>query len=196
MASKNTKNVVSLSHALILISGITLIIYYLVSKGVPSIGNSVQSLMNFIVEPFVLILLIGFYCFFLFGVQGFQGTAKSIAPALLILIVVGSYGMDFGSKDANAVISSIAQMFFTLIIVCGFVFLFIRNKLIGSVFSYSCLIYAAFVLVSYVVVMIITLVDGDEFSLKKLIETLLYAGSLALLYSGVYLNTKNKAWID
>lgn len=195
MANKqNTKQTITTSHLLFLISGITLIIYYLVSKGVPSIGNSITSIMSFIAELFVLILLIGFYCFFLFGVHNCQGTIKSIAPSLLILIAVESYSMNFGNAAANAVISSIASMFYLLIIVCGFVFLFVHSKLLGLVFCYSTLIYAAFVMLSYAIVMIMTLVNGQGFSVSKLVETILYAGSLSLLFAGSYLATKNKSW--
>lgn len=193
-ANKNNKRTLSLSHILFLISGITLIIYYLVKNGVPSVGNNVVSVMKFIVEIFVLFLLIGFYFFFLFGMKNCQSAAKSIAPSLLILIIVGHYSMNFGNPVANSIISSIAEMFYLLIIVCGFIFLFIQSKLLGMVFSVSCLGYAFFVMVSYVVVLIISLVNSEAFSVAKLIETMLYTGSLALLFGGAYYNSKNRAW--
>lgn len=192
MSTQKSKR--SLSHIRFLISGITLIVYYLLSQGVPSVGNSLDSLRKFIIEVFVLVLLIGFYFFFLFGANGCQGTLRAIAPALLILIVVGSYSLNFWNDTANTIITGVAKLFYLLIIVCGFVFLFVHNKLIGLVFSFSNLIYAAFVIVSYFVVRIRSLVNHNGFSVSKLIETLLYTASLLLLFGGEYLTSKNKSW--
>ena len=183
---KKTTRTISQSHLLFLIAGITLIVYYLVKNGVPSVSNNIVSLMKFIVEIFVLVLLIGFYFFFLFGAKQCQGTVRSIAPSLLILIVVGHYSMNFGNNAANNIITSIAEMCYLLIVVSGFVYLFIPNHFIGRVFCYSSLVYAAFVMVSYIVVLILSLVNSEAFSTAKLIETILYTGSLALLYAGLY----------
>ena len=190
--ANTTTHKYSLAHALFLISGILLVIYYLLSEGVPSLGNDITSLMKFIAEIFVLVVLIGFYFYFLFGAQNCHGTIKSIAPSLLILIVVGSYSMNFGNAEANAIISGIAKMLFTLIIACGFVFLFVHSKLLGLVFA--CILYCAFVLLSYVIVLIITLVNGGSFSGAKFAETMFYAASLGLLFGGSYTLCKNKDW--
>ena len=65
--ANTTTHKYSLAHALFLISGILLVIYYLLSEGVPSLGNDITSLMKFIAEIFVLVVLIGFYFYFLFG---------------------------------------------------------------------------------------------------------------------------------
>lgn len=192
--ANTTTHKYSLAHALFLISGILLVIYYLLSEGVPSLGNDITSLMKFIAEIFVLVVLIGFYFYFLFGAQNCQGTIKSIAPSLLILIVVGSYSMNFGNAEANAIISGIAKMLFTLIIACGFVFLFVHSKLLGLVFAWSSILYCAFVLLSYVIVLIITLVNGGGFSGAKLAETMFYVASLGLLFGGSYTLCKNKDW--
>lgn len=194
MSSSNSKSKRSLSHVRFLVSGITLLVYYLLSNGVPSVGNSLDSLRKFIIELFVLVLLIGFYFFFLFGANGCQGTIRAIAPSVLILIVVGSYSMNFGNPTANSIISGIAKLFYLLIIVCGFVFLFIHNKLIGRVFAFSNLIYAGFVIISYFVVRIRALVNGNGFSIAKFFETLLYTASLLLLFGGGYLTSKNRSW--
>lgn len=188
------KSKTSVSHILFLVSGVILLIYYLLSQGMPSVGGDLLSLMKFIVELFTLVLLIGFYFFFLFEGKNCAGVAKSIAPSLLILIVVGAYSMNFGSAEANAIISGIATMCYLLIIVTGFVFLFIHNKLIGLVFSFSSVVYAAFVTLSYVIVLIISLVNGGSFSLAKLFETLCYVVALGLLFVGGYQLTKNKDW--
>ncbi len=192
MSTQKTKR--SLSHIRFLLSGLTLIVYYLLKEGVPSVGNGVDSLRKFIIEIFVLILLIGFYFFFLFGANGCQGNIKAIAPSILIRIVVGSYGRNFGNSTANSIISGIATLFYLLIIVCGFVFLFVHNRLVGMVFSFSNLIYAAFVFISYLTIVIINAVNGDGFSVPKRIETLLYIISLILLFCGGYLTSKNKNW--
>ena len=192
--ANTTTHKYSLAHALFLISGILLVIYYLLSEGVPSLGNDITSLMKFIAEIFVLVVLIGFDFYFLFGAQNCQGTIKSIAPSLLSLIVVGSYSMNFGSAQANAIISGVAKMLFTLIIACGFVFLFVHSKLLGLVFAWSNIFYCAFVLLSYVIVLIITLVNGGGFSGAKFAETMFYAASLGLLFGGSYIHCKNKDW--
>ena len=192
--NKTTKRRISLSHALFLISGITLIIYYFIKKGVPSIGNNVVSVMNFIVDVFVIFLLFFFYFFILFKTRDNLSTTTAIAPSLLILIIVGHYSMNFGNQIANSVITSIAEMFYLLILVCGVVMLFIPEKLLGMIFSFSCLGYAFFVMVSYIVVLIISLVNSEAFSLAKMFETMLYTGSLALLFGGAYYSNKNKAW--
>lgn len=193
MSTQKTKW--SLSHIRFLISGITLIIYYLLSCGVPSIGKDINSLRKFIIEIFILLLLIGFYFFFLFGAKGCQGTIRAIAPSLLILIVVGSYSLNFGSDRANSIITSLARLFYLLIIACGFTFLFVHSKLLGIVFSFSNLVYAAFVIVSYFVVRIRSLVNHNGFSLAKLFETLLYTASLLLLFGGGYLTSKNRSYL-
>lgn len=58
--SNNTKtNKTPLAHIFFLIAGILLVVYYLLSEGMPSLGNNIVSLMKFIVELFILILLIG-----------------------------------------------------------------------------------------------------------------------------------------
>lgn len=189
-----TKSKLTIPHILFLISGIVFLVYYLLSQGVPSLGNNVTSIMKFVVELFILILLIGFYFYFFFEGKGCAGTIRAIAPALLIFIVVGDYSMNFGNATANAIISGIAAMFFSLIIVCGFVFLFVHNKLVGTVFAYSSLIYAAFVTLSYTVVMIMTAVNGGGFSVSKLFETLLYVIGLGLFFVGGWKVTKNKDW--
>ena len=139
--NKTTKRRISLSHALFLISGITLIIYYLIKKGVPSIGNTVVSVMNFIVDVFVIFLLFFFYFFILFKTRDNLSTTTAIAPSLLILIIVGHYSMNFGNQIANSVITSIAEMFYLLILVCGVVMLFIPEKLLGMIFSFSCCLF-------------------------------------------------------
>ena len=55
--SNNTKtNKTPLAHIFFLIAGILLVVYYLLSEGMPSLGNDIVSLMKFIVELFVLIL--------------------------------------------------------------------------------------------------------------------------------------------
>ena len=192
--SSNTKtNKIPLAHIFFLIAGILLVVYYLLSEGMPSLGNNIVSLMKFIVELFVLILLIGFYFYFLFGGKGCEGTIKSIAPALLVLIVVGAYSMNFGSSEASSVISGIAKMFYVLMIACGFTFLFVHNKVLGLTFAYASVVYACFVSVSYTVVVIMDLVNGGSFSTSKLFETICYATSLCLLFAGAYKANKNKA---
>lgn len=191
--SSSTKSKMPIAHILFLVAGITLIIYYLLSEGVPSLGNNIASIMKFVVEVFILILLVGFYFYFLFA-KPLSGSISAIAPSLLILIIVGPYALNFGSNEANSIISGIAKMFYVLLIACGFVFLFVHNKLIGYVFSFSAVIFAAFVTLSYTIVMIMGLVNDGSFNVNKFFETLFYVISLGLLFVGGYRISKSKSW--
>ena len=194
MSNKAKTNKIPLAHIFFLIAGILLVVYYLLSEGMPSLGNDIASLVKFVVELFVLFLLSGFYFYFLFGGKGCEGTIKAIAPALLVLIIVGSYSMNFGSDAASSVISGLAKMFYVLMIACGFTFLFVHNKVLGLTFAYSSVIYACFVALSYTVVVIMDLTNGGTFSISKLFETISYAMSLCFLFAGAYKANKNKAF--
>lgn len=189
----STKKKTPLAHIMFLIAGALFLIYFLISQGVPSLGNSITSIMPFIAELFIFVLVICFYFFFLFGAKNCEGTTKAIAPSLLVLIVVGPYSMNFGSDVANSIISNICKILFTLILVCGFAFLFVRHKLLGLTFAWSSVIYAAFATLSYVIVLIISLVNGGAFSLAKMFETLVYVSALSLLFIGGYYLNRNKS---
>jgi len=190
--TKNSK--ISLSHLFFLLAGLLFLVYFLLKNGIPSPGSSLVSLMNFLVELFILIVVVGFYFCFLFLGKNCAGSIKAIAPSLLVLILVGNYSMNFGSAEANAIISGIASLFYVLVLACGFVFLFIHSKLLGLVFSYSSLVYASFVIASYLVVMIMDLVNGGAFSFAKMMETSFFIGGLVFLFLGGYRISRGKEW--
>lgn len=181
--SKSKSGKISLSHLFFLLSGVFFVVYYLLSEGMPSFSG-ILPIFKFVVELFVLLIVIFFYGFFLFQSKGSGGVSRSIAPSLLVLILVGGYSMNFGSPEANGIITSIATLFYVLIVACGFVFLFVHSKILGYAFSYSSLVYACFVSVSYLVVMIISLVNNGAFSLTKLMETLFFLLGLVFLFLG------------
>lgn len=192
-----SKSKLTNSHLFLLVADIFLLVFYLLKEGMPSLNNNVIGIMKFIVELFVLILVIGFTFYFLFAESGAKATYRSFAPAILIFIVVGTYSLSFGgNSDVNAVLSSIAQMFYLLILVCGFVYLFFPKKVFGMVFSFSSLIFAVFVTLSYTITAIMFAVDGGEFSVSKLFETLCYVFALCFLWLGSYYLNKNKTLVS
>ncbi|MDD7374677.1 MAG: hypothetical protein PUG57_01025, partial [Bacilli bacterium] len=79
-------------------------------------------------------------------------------------------------------------------IICGFVNLFVKQKILTYVFSYSSLVYAAFVFVSYIVMLIITLVNGGNFSLNNMIITAMLVCSLVLVGFGSLRVAKRQEW--
>ena len=188
MASEKRKW--SSAHIMFLVAGLVLLIRFLVNGGIPSPNDP----LKFVVGIFELVLIIGFYFFFFFEGANCSGTLKAFAPALLLIILDGQYSMNFGNAKANEIITGIAKMVYLLVVVCGFVFLFIHNKLVGIVFSYSSLIYGVFVLVSYAVIVIMNAVNNGTFSWQEMFNAMLLFFVLGLAFGGSYLATKNKDW--
>lgn len=192
MATKEkTKSSVKLSraHIFFLVAGLLLLVRFLVNGGVPSLNDP----LKFVVGIFELILIIGFYVFFLVGAKNCSGTLRAFAPALLLIIIDGQYSSVAGNNAASNVINSIAKMAYLLIIVCGFVFLFIHHKLVGMVFAYGSFVYGLFILVSYIVTAIMDGVNGT-FSWQAMLDAMLLFFGFALVFAGSYLTTKNKDW--
>ncbi len=184
----------SVAHVLFYVAGLLLIIKFLLDGGIPALNNN--NIVEFIVGIFKLIVVIGFYCFFLFGARGCSSTIRALAPCLLLFIIFGQYNISFGN-DANEIAKyfiGIAGMLWILILICGFVYLFIHNKLIGIVFTWSTLIYGMFVLVSYITCLIIDLVNGGQFSLQNMFMSLLFVISLGLIGVGSYYVSRAQEW--
>ena len=184
----------SVAHVLFYVAGLLLIIKFLLDGGIPALNNN--NIVEFIVGIFKLIVVIGFYCFFLFGARGCSSTIRALAPCLLLFIIFGQYNISFGN-DANEIAKyfiGVAGMLWILILICGFVYLFIHNKLIGIVFTWSTLIYGMFVLVSYVTCLIIDLVNGGQFSLQNMFMSLLFVVSLGLIGVGSYYVSRAQEW--
>ena len=90
MATKEkTKSSTKLSraHIFFLVAGLLLLVRFLVNGGVPSLNDP----LKFLVGIFELILIIGFYVFFLVGAKSCSGTLRAFAPALLLIIIDGQY---------------------------------------------------------------------------------------------------------
>lgn len=191
MSSTKTSKL-SKAHILFYVAGLLLIIKYLLG---PDFVTSTSDILAFIVSLFKLIVVVGFYCFFFFGAKGCSGTIRALAPCLLLFIIFGEYTVSFGfNSSVTSYLSSVASMLWILILVCGFVYLFVHNKLIGIVFTWSTLIYGLFVLVSYFVCLIIDLVNGNGVNTKDLIMSILFIVSLGLIGCGSYWVSKSQQW--
>ncbi len=189
--SSTTKQKLSLPHILLLVAGLLFILKFLLDGGMPSPSSD---LITFIAGLFTLIVIIGFYCCFLFFVKGCSSTTRALAPSILVLALYGQYAMNFGNPDVSRYVAGIASMIFTLIIVSGFVYLFFHNKVLGYVFSFGSLIYALFVLVSYFVVMIMGLVDGGSFDTMQFFVAMFLSGGLVCAGTSVLLISRRSAW--
>ncbi len=177
MAKKEKK---SDNHILILLAGLFLILKFLFEGGIPSPSGD---LLNFIVGLFTLIVILAFYGYFVFGAKGCNSTIRALAPSVLLLILYGHYSINYGNANVTKYLGAIANMAYLLIILCGFVYLFTKHKIIGTVFAWSSLVYAAFCFLSYIVLLIINLINGVEgaFNLQSCLSTMLLVGSLVIL---------------
>ena len=185
MASSNKK--ISWAHIFFLIAGLLLVIYYLLTEGVPSVSGgknffeSVAGVIEFVAAIVIIIIVIGFYCYYLFSPDASVGATKALAPALLVFTLFGTYSMELGNDTANRIITSLADVCFTLIVLCGF--------------TLACLVYAIFVGVSYLTLMIMAAIDGS-FDVKFLFSTMCLFFALGLMFAGGYRICRSKAWTD
>lgn len=179
----------SKAHIFFLVAGLLLLVRFLVNGGVPSLNDP----LKFVVGIFELILIVGFYVFFLVEGKNCSGTLRAFAPALLLIIIDGQYSSVAGNNAASNVINAIAKMAYLLVIVCGFVFMFIHHKLVGMVFSFGSLAYGVFILISYVVTAIMDGINGS-FSWQAMLNAMLLFFGFGLIFAGSYLATKNKDW--
>ena len=193
-AKKKNTQVYSSTRIMFLVAGLLLLVKYLLEGGLPSAGGDLGSIITFVVKLFVLIIVIGFYCYFAFGVEGYSGSFKALAPVVLLLMMFGSYSLDYGDANINAILTSVATLIWTLLTVTGFIFLFVRKKVLGLAFGWSCLIYSGFVIVSYIVMTIIGAVDNKAFNWTNLVTTLLLCASFALVFCGTYIGLRRREW--
>lgn len=170
----------SLSHILFLVGGFLLILAFLINGGIPSPSGNV---VNFLVGIFKLIIIVGFYCFFLFQAKGCSSSVKSLAPWILLIIILGSPSLFFINDKVNEYLVPFGNsIVFSLIIVTGFIYLFIPNRILAYVFSISTFIYACLVTVSF----ILTCISSSSFSVSGLIIFLLTAISYVLVGCGAF----------
>lgn len=184
------------TRIMFLVSGLCLFIKFILDGSLSfSMGNSFASVVSFIGSIIVLILIVGLFFLFFFGVEGYNGTFKALAPTVLLLAIGGKYSLDYGSAEVNSLLVSIANVIWMLMLVSGFVFLFVHKKAIGMTFAVSSLVYALFVTISYFVVLIIKAVNGQEFfNVTSFFVMLLLAVSLALVFVGLFLSLRRREW--
>lgn len=191
MASSSQKvRKVTFAQIMFLVAGLFLLIKYLLEN-----TPSTSDLFQFIVSIFVLIVLVGFYVLFVFGLPGFNSPWKALAPSVLILAVCGEYSLNFGNADVNSILSGIGSMLWILILVSIFVFVFLPKKWLGMTGGIASIVYGAFVVVSYIVMTIIGLVNDGKFDLNQFFKAILLAAGLILIGTGLIIGLKRRDWI-
>lgn len=195
-SSSTTKKTLPYAHIAFLISGFLLLLYYLFTKGVPSLGKDVASIITFVVDLIVLISAIGFYCYMVFSPKGLTGTIRALAPALVIFVVMGQYSMPSVQPDINRIVSAIATGAATLIVFCGFLFVFLHKWIFGEIFGWSCFVYAIYVIVAYFVITIMGLVDGGKFDVMMLLSSICLFMASGLMAYGALRICKSKNPLD
>lgn len=193
MASSERK--IGLAHILFYVAGLLLVIKFIMQDVV--LGGDNLALL--IANVFILVLVIGFYCFFLFGMPGGRGTIVALAPSVLLVALYGSVRLSLPYnevKEAVNYVNNIANMIWMFIVIVGFVLLFFRHKLLGYILAGASISYAAFVLVSYIVLLIISSVESSSFAFdaKEFVATLCLAGALACIAVGSYRISKRQSW--
>lgn len=194
MASDSKK--ISISRLLFYLAGLLLVIKFVLKD----ISFNSKDVVALVASIFILVLVIGFYCFFLFGIKGAKGTVVSLAPSVLILALYGQYSPIYGDLAVIEKINSIGKLCLVFIVLVGFIFVFFHHKLLGYVLAGSSIAYAAYVLVSYIVMIIMAAVkaadQGTAFSFNALdfIATLALVGGLVCISVGSYRVAKRKDW--
>lgn len=178
--AKNKKNDLSFGAIMYLIAGLLMTIYFILNGGVPSPNAGI---LEFLVGLFTLIVLVGFYFYFLFGAKEL-GTVRLIAPVILLLILYGNVSCYFINDTVTKWFSSIAKMAYTLVIISGFVWLFVRHKIFGMVLGVASLVLAVIASGSYICILIHTLTNNGQFNLTSFILAVLLMASYALVGIG------------
>ena len=189
-SSSNKVRKVTFAQIMFLVAGLFLLIKYLLEN-----TPSTSDLFQFIVSIFVLIVLVGFYVLFVFGLPGFNSLWKALAPSVLILAVCGEYSLNFGNADVNSILSGIGSMLWILILVSIFVVVFLPKKWLGMTGGIASIVYGAFVVVSYIVMTIIGLVNDGKFDLNQFFKAILLAAGLILIGTGLIIGLKRRDWI-
>lgn len=194
----NKKTTFTPAKGLFLISGLCLFIKFILDGSLSfSLGNTLPSIVSFIGSIIVLILIVGLFFLFFFGVEGYSSSFKALAPTILLLAIGGKYSLDYGNADINSVLVSIANIIWMVMLVSGFVFLFVHKKVIGMTLAITSLVYALFVSLSYFITLIIKMVNGEQFfEVTSFLVMLLLTISLALIFAGLYISLRRKEWTE
>lgn len=194
--SNSTKRKTPLTKILFLLAGLCLFVKYILDGGLPSSMNGITEIFTFICKFIILILIVGLYAVFLFGVPGYESSFKALAPSILFLVIGGQYALSYGNADVDAFLLGLADMIWLVMIVTGFVFLFFRKKAIGMTFGICALIYAFFIAISYTVVTIISVVNGASFSLNAFFIMAFLVVALGLCFAGTYIGLRRREWSE
>lgn len=186
--AKEKKNF-NLSILFLFIGGLLLLIKFIIDGGIPSPSTNI---FEFLVGLFVALVVIAFYFIFLFGIKNYSLTIRAFAPSVLILILFGGYNLNFIEPTVTGVFAIIAKLCFLLMILTGFVFLFIKNKILGFVFFISSIIYATLIFASSITVAIYDAVNSSSFQYMNFIIAMILVAALVFLGLGIYLIIRNK----
>ncbi len=189
-AKSNRVRLVSLAQIMFLIAGLCLLVKYILQNPISTAG-----VFQFVGSLIVTIILVGFYVLFVFGLPGYNGAWKTLAPVVLILAICGQYTLDFGNADVNSAIGSIASIVWVVILVSLFVFVFIHKKWLGMTASVASLVYGLLIIVSYIVTAIIAAVDGQGWNFMTFLQAVLLAAGLLLEGAGLWIGLRNRDWI-
>ena len=81
-------------------------------------------------------------------------------------------------------------------ILTGFVFLFIKNKIIGYVFFISSIVYGTLIFASSITVAIYDAVNSSAFAYMNFIIAMVLVAAVVILRLGIYFIVRNKKVLD
>ena len=178
------KKKINLSILFLFIGGLLLLIKFIIDGGIPSPSSNIFEVL---IGLFIALVIIAFYFIFLFGVKNYSLTIRAFAPSVLILILFGGYGINFIEPTVTGIFAIIAKLSFLLMILTGFVFLFIKNKIIGYVFFISSIVYGT---------LIYDAVNSSAFAYMNFIIAMVLVAAVVLLGLGIYFIVRNKKVLD
>lgn len=187
------KKKINLSTLFLFIGGLLLLIKFIIDGGIPSPSSNI---FEFLIGLFIALVIIAFYFIFLFGVKNYSLTIRAFAPSVLILILFGGYGINFIETTVTGIFAIIAKLSFLLMILTGFVFLFIKNKIIGYVFFISSIVYGTLIFASSITVAIYDAVNSSAFAYMNFIIAMVLVAAVVLLGLGIYFIVRNKKVLD
>ncbi len=183
----------NLSTLFLFLGGLLLLIKFIIDGGIPSPSTNI---FEFLVGLFVALVIIAFYFIFLFGIKNYSLTIRVFAPSVLILILFGNYSVNFINETVTGIFSIFTKLSMLLMILTGFVFLFLKNKILGYVFFISSVVYGTIIFSSAITVSIYDAVNSNTFNYMNFIIASVLAVAVVLLGLGIYFIIRNKKLLD
>ena len=183
----------NLSTLFLFLGGLLLLIKFIIGGGIPSPSTNI---FEFLVGLFVALVIIAFYFIFLFGVKNYSLTIRIFAPSVLILILFGNYSVNFINETVTGIFSIFTKLSMLLMILTDFVFLFLKNKILGYVFFISSVVYGTIIFSSAITVSIYDAVNSNAFNYMNFIIASILAVAVVLLGLGIYFIIRNKKLLD